>query len=193
MLDLQHYFIKEHVGLFKLHEAYDIIDPETQELIGVAIEQASGFRKLLKLVVNKTLLPFEVVLQTPNEQPILRIKRGFTFLRSKVSVLSADGQELGFFRQRLLSLGGRFDLHDANGEKFAELKGKWHGLNFRFFDLNDKELGQVTRKWSGVGKELFTSADNYVVALEDGTDRRTIGPLLLAAALCVDMVLKENK
>ncbi len=53
-------------------------------------------------------------------------------------------------------------------------------------------LGVVTKKWAGVGKELFTTADNYMISLSDrapsGPDH---APLLLAAGLAIDIVFKE--
>ena len=55
------------------------------------------------------------------------------------------------------------------------------------------ELGKVTKKWAGLGKELFTSADNYVIALEESkTQLPEAGPLLLAAGLAIDIVYKEK-
>ena len=36
MLDLQQFFVKERTGMFKTSNAYDILNPETQEKIGVA-------------------------------------------------------------------------------------------------------------------------------------------------------------
>lgn len=53
-------------------------------------------------------------------------------------------------------------------------------------------LGQVNKKWTGIGKEFFTSADNYVLQIEntvaqDDNSRQ----LILAAVMCIDMVLKE--
>jgi hypothetical protein len=51
----------------------------------------------------------------------------------------------------------------------------------------------VTKQWAGLGKELFTSADNYVIALDE---RLPVAPeaaaLLLAAGLAIDTVYNEN-
>ena len=56
----------------------------------------------------------------------------------------------------------------------------------------DHELAHITKKWSGIGKEMFTSADNYALTIDDniaaGSDTRR---LILAAVMCIDMVLKE--
>ena len=54
------------------------------------------------------------------------------------------------------------------------------------------ELAQVTKKWAGLGKELFTTADNYVLKIADGLpadDYRR--QLIVGAVMCIDMVLKE--
>jgi uncharacterized protein YxjI len=192
MLDLQTYLVREHVGLLKLHEAFDILDPQTGEAIATATEEASNLKRMAKLVISKTLMPFTVHLEDPSGQTLLTIRRGWTFLRSKVQVLDASGGLLGTFRQRLLSIGGRFELYNAQDDKVGELKGNLIGWDFKFLDGQGNDLGRVTKKWAGIGKELFTSADNYVVSLADGVDRIGTGPLLLAAALCIDMVLKEG-
>ncbi|RMD85715.1 MAG: oxidoreductase [Candidatus Dadabacteria bacterium] len=192
MLALKTYFVREHVGLLKLHEAFDILDPESGEIVATAVEEAGPARKLLKLVVSKRMLPFKVVLRDVQERTLLVIERGFTFLRSRVRVLDPSGRLLGSFRQRLLTIGGRFDILDADDRPVAELKGNLIGWDFKFLDGDGRELGRVTKKWAGVGKELFTSADNYVVSLADGTDPKATGPLLLAAAISIDLVLKES-
>ena len=191
MLDKHTYIVREHVGMLKLHEAYDILDAESGDILATAVEQASAWRKVGKLFA-KTAMPFTVHIRDANEQELLTITRGFTVLRSKVRVLDASGTLLGTFRQRLLSIGGRFELFDAQEQKVAEIKGNLIGWNFKFLDTQGNELGLVTKKWAGMGKELFTTADNYVVKINEAVDPIGTGPLMLAAALCIDMVLKEQ-
>jgi hypothetical protein len=62
----------------------------------------------------------------------------------------------------------------------------------RFIDQGGREIGTVTKKWAGLGKELFTTADNYIISLNERTSANAdAGALLLAAGLAIDMVLKE--
>jgi len=193
VLDRKNYFIREHVGMLKLHEAYDILDPDTGDLIGTATEHASSLKNLLKmskLFIN--FLPFHIDLADADGTTLLVIRRGFTFLRSKVEVLDAQGKLIGFFKQRLMTIGGKFGIYSAQEELVAELKGNMIGWDFKFIDNAGNELGYVTKKWAGTGKELFTSADNYMVSLTSDVDRLAVAPLLLAAAICVDLVLKEK-
>ncbi len=85
-------------------------------------------------------------------------------------------------------------MYDATGQKFAEVKGDWKGWNFKLLDANGLELGIITKKWAGLGRELFTNADQYVISMSDSApsvpDRAA---LLLAAALAVDLVFKEDQ
>ncbi len=46
-------------------------------------------------------------------------------------------------------------------------------------------------KWAGLGKELFTSADNYIISLNEEHSPENAA-LLLAAGLAVDTVYKEK-
>jgi uncharacterized protein YxjI len=65
------------------------------------------------------------------------------------------------------------------------------GWDFKFMAGND-EFAQVSKQWGGIGKELFTSADNYVLQISDKVPAgSSIRELIMAAVLCIDMVLKE--
>jgi uncharacterized protein YxjI len=45
---------------------------------------------------------------------------------------------------------------------------------------------------AGLGKELFTSADNYVLKIDPSLPAESsLRKLILAAVMCIDMVLKE--
>jgi uncharacterized protein YxjI len=106
-------------------------------------------------------------------------------------VLDENNMLVGRFRQRLLSLGGKFLVMDVNDNLICTLKGKWTGWNFKFIKDN-VEFAQVSKKWSGLGKELFTSADNYMLQIDERTpENNSIRLLILAAVMCIDLVLKE--
>jgi len=194
LLERTTFFVKERVALLKLTDTYDILDPVTHQQIGVAREEPPAWAKWLRLVVNKHMLPTTVnIYETEGQPPVASIHRGFTFLRSKIRVVGPGGQALGYFKSKLLSLGGGFHVFDHADHKVAEVKGNWKGWDFKFLNQSGREIGTVTKKWAGLGKELFTSADNYIIALSDlsGASPET-SALLLAAGLSVDIVFKEN-
>ncbi len=192
MLNKNLFLIKEHLGIFKAANNYDIFDPETNEHILNCRENNLGFfTKIFRFTKYKKLTPFHLEIANINGEKIVSMKRGTTFFRSDVQVFNDKEQLIGLFKQKFWSMGGKFEVTDEHEKPVCLLQGKWTGWDFKLTKDN-KELAQVTKKWNGLGKELFTTADNYVLQIhdtvpQDHKDRK----LILAAVLCIDMVLKE--
>ncbi len=186
------FFVKEHVGIFKAANNYDILDPETNEIILECREEKLGFfTKLLRFTDYKRMTPFHVEIKTPDGKTIINVKRGVSFFRSHVKVFDENDQLVGGFKQKFFSIGGKFNVLDDQDQPVCMLKGKWTGWDFRFL-AGDVEYAHVSKKWSGIGKELFTSADNYILEIsEDLPADHPARLLIMAAVMCIDMVLKE--
>ena len=187
------FLVKEHVGIFKAASNFDIYDPETKNVVMECREENLGFfTKVLRFTDYKRMTPFEIDIRTPGGMPFITVKRGVTFLRSTVEVLDDRGAVIGRFRQRLLSIGGKFEVLDANNQPLCMLKGKWTSWEFKFLSGDNKEFAVVSKKWAGLGKELFTSADNYVLQInKDVPENHPLRKLIVAAVMCIDFVLKE--
>ena len=189
---LNDYLVKEHVGLFKAANNFDLYDPATGQIVLLCREETLGlFTKILRFTDYKRYTPFDISVRTPAGELVVQVTRGIAILRSRVEVRDGKGRLLGTFRQKLFSIGGAFDILDLSEKVVCTLKGKWTGWDFRFLS-GTTQLAHVTKKWAGIGKELFTSADNYVISIApsvpaDGPAR----PLIVAAVLCIEMVFKE--
>lgn len=194
MLELQNYFVKEHVGWGKMHDAYDILNPETQEKVGTATENISGFKKFLRLFLSKKLMSTQAEIHDfPGNNLLFRIFKPVGFFRETVEVYDASNQKIGYFKSKMFSLGGGFYVYDPSDKIFAEVKGKWTGWDFKFLTPEGVELGSVSKKWAGLAKELFTTADNYVISVSpDLADQPVAKMLLIAATLAIDMVYYEQ-
>ena len=191
---LSSYLVREHTGIFKLNDTYDIFDPATGEQIAIAQEKKSTLAALAGFFMNKRMLPTRIDVHEGKDinGPIaFSITRGFSFFRPKENVVSGTGVHLGHFQTKLLTIGGKFGVYDASGKEVAMVKGNWVGWDFRFVASNGEELGLVSKQWAGLAKELFTSADNYVITVHKPDPSATI--LLLAAGLAVDTVYKEDE
>jgi uncharacterized protein YxjI len=188
-----HVFVKELVGYFKAANAYELFD-ESGNKIGEVKESVPGFfRKLLKFTDFKTMLPFKVHFYDENGIIFMTIWRKFSMFRSKVHAADGDGREIGWFKQKVLSLGGKFYIMNNDGQQIGEVKGNWKGWDFKVADSDGREVGQITKKWAGIGKELFTSADNYIITVDDSIPKDSdVRKLVYAAGICIDMVLKEQ-
>ena len=187
------FLVKEHVGLFKAANNFDILDPQTGEVILHCREPRLGMlTKLFRFTDYKRLTPFEVEITTPSGEPVCSVHRGLSIFLSTVEVRDAQNEVIGSFKQHLFSIGGAFTVLSASGKELCHLKGSWTGWNFRFVADDGTEFAHVTKKWSGVGKELFTSADNYVLEIEDSVPAyNPLRQIIFSAVMCIDMVLKE--
>lgn len=186
------FMVKEHIGMFKAANNYDIYDPQSGQVVMLCREERLGiFTKLLRFSDYKRMTPFDIEIRTPGGETIVRVKRGISLFLSKVEVFDGADNYIGGFEQKLFSIGGAFTVLDAKGTPICKLKGKWTGWDFRFL-AGEVELAHVSKKWSGLGKELFTSADNYVLEIADAVPQQSAArQLILAAVMCIDMVLKE--
>ncbi|SIS73226.1 phospholipid scramblase-related protein [Neptunomonas antarctica] len=186
------FLVKEHTGIFKAANNFDIYDPSTGEIIMECREPSLGiFTKFLRFTDYKRMTPFDIQIRTPDGQPIVRIQRGISIFLSKVTVTDHNNDTIGGFEQKLFSIGGKFDVLNKNDKTICKLEGKWTGWDFHF--KNDgEEFAHVSKKWAGLGKELFTSADNYILKISSSVpENDDVRKLILAAVMCIDMVLKE--
>lgn len=186
------FLVKEQVGIFKASNNFDIFDPNTGTKILECREPDLGIlTKIFRFTDYKRMTPFHVEVRTPAGQKVLTIKRGFSLFLSKVDVLDENDQLVGTFKQKLFSIGGKFDVLDLQEKPLCTLQGKWTSWDFRFVQ-GENEFASVSKKWAGLGKELFTTADNYMLTIHDSVSKDDpVRILIVAAVMCIDMVLKE--
>jgi uncharacterized protein YxjI len=186
------FLVKEHVGLFKAANNFDVYDPQTGEVVLHCREPNLGFfTKMLRFSDYKRNTPFRIEVTTPGGQPVLHVQRGISLFLSKVDVFDEEEERVGGFKQKLFSIGGAFTVLGRDDQPLCQLRGKWTGWDFTF-ERDGVQFAHVTRKWSGLGKELFTSADNYVLQISDSVPAdNPLRILIMGAVFCIDMVLKE--
>jgi len=195
VLEADKFAVKEQVKFLKSSQSYEIFDGDSGELIGTAQEVIGGLNKTLRWVISKALMPtrFEIR-EKPDDALLFVIRRGAYIFRSRVEVLNADGELIGFFRSKILTIGGGFHVYDKDGKHFAEVKGNLIGFNYRIRTPDKEvELGTVKKKWGGMARELFSSADSYLVDISDDLKDQPVAKMLtLATALAIDMIFKSE-
>jgi uncharacterized protein YxjI len=187
------FLVKEHVALFKASNNFDIYDPETNQIVMHCREENLGiFTKIFRFTDYKRMTPFEIDIKTLEGQKIITVKRGVTVFASIISVLDEHGVLIGKFKQKFFSWGGKFEVFDAQDRPLCILKGKIISWDYKFLSHDNKEFAVVTKKWTGLGKEFFTSADNYVINIHSLVPQdHPLRQLILAAVMCIDFVFKE--
>ena len=190
--ELNTFLVKEHAGIFKAANNYDVFDIATGEKVLECREPNLGiFTKLFRFTDYKRMTPFHIEIRDTAGNVVVEVKRGISVFLSKVEVYDGEGVYIGGFKQKLFSIGGKFNVLDDQQNEICKLKGKWTSWDFKFVD-KDTEYAHVSKEWAGLGKELFTTADNYMLEIYDNAPQDSnMRKLILAAVMCIDMVLKE--
>ena len=95
--------VKERVGFLRFVDTFDIYDPATGAQIGMARENTSILLKLLRLLINKRLLPTRVEVREREDTPVLMtLRRGASILMARVSVRDAMDAESGLVQEQVV-------------------------------------------------------------------------------------------
>jgi uncharacterized protein YxjI len=186
------YFIDEKVNMFKFENAYKVYNGQG-ELIGSIVQRLTAGQKLLRLLLNKAMLPFRLDIMDSSEQIQASITRGWTFVVSKINVLDASGEPIAVVKQKFKFLKPEFLIFHPSGQLIASIKGDWKAWNFTINDNNAQPIGMINKKWAGAMKELFTTADKYNVSIDSDKVSNKGKIAIVASAITIDMVLKESK
>lgn len=184
---------KQRAKLVELNNEYAVLDPAGRELGMVHQVGQSGWRKLLRAFSNiDGFLPITVTLVDEAGAPQLSISRGWAFLKSRLRVHDHAGTEIGQIVQENVIGKVRFGLH-ASGHQVGRIVAEnWRAWNFRIEDETGREVARITKKWAGLAKELFTTADNYVLELTASLPRE-LHALVIASAVAIDTALNQHE
>lgn len=171
---------------------YGIYDENGSQIGAVReVDQSSKKKAARALLPGDAMMSHTLEITDMHNRVLLRVKKSKGLLKSQVSVERADGTILGSLAYKIEI--GKAQIKIINGEQhigtiFAEDYRAW---NFSVKDSEESEIATITKTWEGFTQAIFTSADNYVVQIkQDLSD--PMHSLVLAAALGVDLILKQN-
>jgi uncharacterized protein YxjI len=183
-------FVDEKVNAFKFKNEYSLYN-ETGEVIGSIHQLLSTWEKIRKLIVSQKLTPFQYEIRNAQGEVIAEIKKGWTFWLPKIQFVM-NGAVIGVIHQRFKLIKPKFDIYNDNNQLIGSIKGNWSHWQFDITSDKGIELGHVSKKWAGIAKELFTTADKYIVNIDPSVQDEKMRMLVLSAALTIDLVLKEQ-
>lgn len=186
------FFIDEKVGLFKFSNAYKVFNSQGEE-IGLIQQKVSTFHKVLRVIGDiKKMMPFTLEILDNNGVVQATINRGWTMFMSKIIITDSNGIEIGKIQQKFKLFKPRFIITDQYEQTIAEINGDWKAWDFTITDPNAMSIGTISKKWNGAMKEIFTSADKYVVSIAEAVAEDTRKMAIVSTAITIDMVLKER-
>ncbi len=187
------YFIDEKVSFLKFTNEYKVYNEKGSQ-IGIIKQRMSGWHKVLTLLINKAMMPFQLEITDVNDQLQATISRGWTFWMSKIIVTDPNGIEVGLIKQKFKFFKPTFLINDpASGHNIAQITGDWKAWNFTITNHAGAEMGKISKKWAGAMKEIFTTADKYNVSIDPNYAESNQKVAIVATAITIDMVLKESK
>lgn len=190
--DSNSYFIDEKVNYFKFENCYKVFNNKGNE-IGSVNQQLSVGQKLLRLLLNKNMLPFQLEIKDSTGNLQTSISRGWTFFMSTITIDDSKGNTIGSIKQKFKLFKPTFKIYNKSEQLVAVITGDWKAWNFQINDSYNKQIGTISKKWNGAMKEIFTTADKYNVDLNSGYTDVSNKMAILSSAITIDMVLKESK
>jgi|TARA_B110000908_G_C10214969_1_gene432313 uncharacterized protein YxjI len=190
--DSNSYFIDEKVNFFKFENCYKVFNDKGNE-IGSVNQKISTGQKILRLLLNKNMLPFQLEIKDSNGNLQSSISRGWTFFMSKIIINDSNGNNIGSIKQKFKLFKPTFRIYNKSEQLVSVITGDWKAWNFKINDSKDKQIGTISKKWNGAMKEIFTTADKYNVDINQEFTDTTNKIAILSGAITIDMVLKESK
>ena len=193
LLELHRMFVRQKAKIIELVNEYAILDEEGNQVGAIRQEGQSTARKVLRFVSSvDQFLTHRLAVYDATGARVIELTRPGKIFKSKVHVTDAAGGAVGSIVQQNVFGKIRFALVDPAGETLGAVNAEnWRAWDFHIADAAGTEVGRITKKWAGLGKEMFTTADNYMVEISPAL----AGPLRMlafAAAAGVDTALKQD-
>ena len=186
------YFIDEKVNFLKFENAYKVYN-DKGDYIGSIVQKLTFGQKMLRLLLNKAMLPFHLEIRNAKDEVEATISRGWTFFMSKIEIQDARWNKIGFIQQKFKFFKPTFKIFNKSQNQIAEITGDWKAWNFEIKDSNGNQIGVITKKWAGAMQEIFTTADKYNVVINPDFANLEHKICIVSCAVTIDMVLKESK
>lgn len=193
LLERSRMFVHQKPKLIELTNEYEILDEEGRSIGSIRQEGQSRARKVLRFVSSlDQFLTHTFAVYEADGAKLLELTRPRKFLKSRFLVADGGGLPVGSIVQENVVGKKRFRLLGRAGEHLGTFQAEnlisW---DFQILDGAGLPVGRVTKKWKGLAVEALTTADNYLIEIDDSVS----GPfrlLALASAASIDTALKQD-
>lgn len=185
LLDRAKFVVKSKSKTFSSKKDFEIVDPDSGQAVATA-KDTTGFLPSMFGSANIE------VRDLSNNALVFSVNRS-GWLFKKDHVLDSQGQVVGRYKAKMLSLSGGFHVYDKEGKHLAEIQGKMLKAEYKFVTPDrSTEMGSVSRTWGGLAKSLLSGSDSYGVQITPkyaGDNNAKM--LILGAAIAVESIFKK--
>ena len=173
---------------------FAIRDTDGNEVGRIRQEGQSKLKKFARLVSSvDQFMTHTLAVYDAAGAKVVELTRPAKIFKSTVVVKDGSGTEVGRIVQQNMLGKIRFGLQDAKGQELGSLNAEnWRAWNFSIQDTRGNEVARITKTWEGLAKTLFTTADNYLLEVNDSDLPNAMRQVILAAAAGVDLALKQD-
>jgi uncharacterized protein YxjI len=184
--------VNQKAKIIEINQEYAVYDQHGRQIGAVRQVGQSAAKKFLRVVVNvDQFMTHKLQVIDRDGSVVLVVTRPAKLLKSRLIVEDGGGRELGQIVQQNVVGKIRFSL-EAGGQQIGSLNGEnWRAWNFNIQHASGREVARITKTWEGLAKNLFTTADNYVVQIHE-LPPQPLHSLVVASALGVDTALKQD-
>ena len=178
--------------LIEVSAEYAIYDQHGTQIGGIRQVGQSTARKVLRVMSNMDqYLTHSLQVVDAAGAVVLTMTRPGKVFKSKVIVTDAAGAEIGTIQQQNMVGKIKFSL-EAGGAPVGSLNAEnWRAWDFHIVDQAGEEVARITKTWEGMAKTMFTTADNYVLAVNRPL-QDPLHSLVVAAAAAIDLAIKQD-
>lgn len=194
LLEHNRMVVNQKAKLIEITNEYKIRDEQGNDIGVIRQEGQSKVRKALRLLTQlDDFFPVNLAVYDASGAKVVHMHRPAKVFKSRIEVTDPGGAAVGRIVQQNMFGKVRFSLEGSGGMPLGELRAEnWRAWDFHIANMAGTEVARITKKWSGLGKEIFTTADNYMVELSPGLTG-ALRVLAVAAAAGVDTALKQWK
>ncbi len=184
--------VNQKAKIIELVNEYLVHDQHGKKIGAVAEVEQSMVKMAARFVSSvDQFFTHKYEIRDADDNPVLVMVRPRKIMKSSFVVTKPDGTEVGKVKQRNM-LGKIKFLLSADGKDVGSINAEnWRAWNFHVKDAAGNEVARVTKTWAGLGTTLFTTADNFVLEIEEPLEDPLLS-LVVATTLCIDTALKQD-
>jgi uncharacterized protein YxjI len=183
--------VNQRTKLVELANEYAVLDGNGTQIGAVVEVGQSGLKKAVRLLSNFDQFLTHRLEVRDAGGVVLVLTRPAKVVRSRVVVERPTGEVLGEIVQATVFGKIRFDLV-VGGQVIGAIQAEnWRAWDFAITDAAGTEVARITKKWEGLARNLFTTADRYVVLVHYRLPE-PLASMVIASALTVDTALKQD-
>ncbi|RKP06688.1 Scramblase-domain-containing protein [Thamnocephalis sphaerospora] len=168
--------------------------------VAYLVEEETALSSTIARQLLRTRRPFRAVVLDHEGRVVLRLRRPFTFINTRLFISDAEDQPIGEVWQRWHLWRRRYELF-VREHQFAEVDAGFLAWRFDLYNEQGDTVACVDRRFGGFAREIFTDTGQYALLFHpdylreyEGVPAATAGQLLdsderavaLACAIGID-------